>query len=74
MTIMNGTKKAKSEALQNLDQGGGSKKQGLLPTATGRAQILLWYQNNARGNVNFKMNYGSTVKGRVGTPAGLNIS
>ena len=68
---MNGTKKSRSQAMQNRDQGGGPKKQGLLPTATGRVQILLWYQNNARGDVNFRMNYGSTVKGRVGTPAGI---
>ena len=46
MTIMNGTNKSRSQAMQNRDQGGGPKKQGLLPTATGRAQILLWYQND----------------------------
>ena len=71
MTIMNGVKKARSQAYQNRDQGGGDRKQGLLPTATGRASILLRYEKNPRGPINFIMRYGSVVKGRVGTPAGL---
>ena len=62
MTIMNGTKKAGSQALINRPS---SKCAGLLPTATGRASILRTYVNNATSVCKIVM-YGSTTKGLVG--------
>ena len=71
MVLMNSSKKARySASLINQDQGGGPKKEGKM-TSTGHPANVLWrlYRNSPAPGYNPSINYGSTVKGRVGAVA-----
>ena len=74
MPPQNMSKKARSQGLQNQYQGGGPKKQGV-PTSVGHEVPYLQYIRRRAGFDPRKPYvfaiYGSTVKGRVGKPAGL---
>jgi hypothetical protein len=68
---MNSSKKARySASLINQNQGGGPKKEGKM-TSTGHPANVLWrlYRNSGAPGYNPTINYGSTVKGRVGAVA-----
>ena len=71
MVLMNSSKKARySASLINQNQGGGPKKEGKV-TSTGHPANVLWrlYRNSPAPGFNPTINYGSTVKGRVGAVA-----
>ena len=71
MVLMNSSKNARySASLINQNQGGGPKKEGKV-TSTGHPANVLWrlYRNSPAPGYNPSINYGSTVKGRVGAVA-----
>jgi len=71
MVLMNSSKKARySASLINQNQGCGPKKEGKV-TSTGHPANVLWrlYRNSPAPGYYPVINYGSTVKGRVGAVA-----